>query len=165
MTDEIDLTDSARAPEPEDSLLAELRALAGRATPVPEEMITAALGSFWWRRVDAELASLTHDSLLDQEGAHVVRGESPPRLLSFAGPGLSVELEVVATPTGRRLLGQLVPAGAAEVEIRHPGGSMRVEADQAGRFRADGVAAGTMSLRCRVSGSSAPAVETAWVLV
>ncbi|MDP9070216.1 MAG: hypothetical protein M3N68_02810 [Actinomycetota bacterium] len=165
MTDEIDLTGSAEVPGPDDLLLSELRTLAQQVTPVPEEMLNAARGSFCWRRIDAELASLAHDSVLDQQG-NLVRGESAPRLLSFEGPGLTVEVEVAATPTGRRLVGQLVPARRGEVEIRHPGGSITVEADQGGRFRADGVVPGTMSLRCQVPGSSPPlAVETAWVLV
>ena len=66
-------------------------------------------------------------------------------------------------PEQRRLLGQLVPPGPAVVEVRSPEHSLTVSADHLGRFAADDVPTGPVSLRCR--GESGPLTETAWVIL
>ena len=60
--------------------------------------IFAARGSLAWRRVDAELADLSFDSLVDGdlELAGVRSGDDSIRLVSFDGPDLTVEVEVAA---------------------------------------------------------------------
>ena len=146
----------------DDALMAELRVLAARHDPVPAEAIAAARSAFAWRTMDAELAELTGDSSVEPELAGV-RGPGTPTLLTFEATELTVEVEVVVQPDGsRRLLGQLVPAGPGTLEIRHRGGTVTATADEVGRFAADAVAAGPVSLRCRVSES---VVETDWYLV
>jgi hypothetical protein len=118
-------------------LLRELRATAGRVDPVPSSLKAAAKAGLSWRTVDAELAELAFDSLVDDPAGAVVREGQGERLLSFEASSLAIELEVVVTGTRRHLVGQLDPPQAAEVEIRHPRGILTVDADQLGRFAAD----------------------------
>lgn len=152
--------------EAEDERLIEsLRAIARRVDPVPEEVEDAARGAYTWRTVDAELAELAYDSLLDDDRLAGVRADDAPRTLSFEGPTYSVEIEVAEEGSQRRLLGQLVPPVAARIEVRHSGGLLRLGADEVGRFSAAGVAAGPVSLRCLVEGVDGPPLDTAWVTV
>lgn len=117
----------------DEQLLAEL----GEAIRVydgpPNDVIAAAKDLFTWRTVDAELASLTFDSLLDDEPAAVRSTAVAPRVLTFEADGLAVEVEVDLDPE-RRLVGQLVPAQTAEIELITPQGTARVATDHLGRF-------------------------------
>jgi hypothetical protein len=93
-----------------------------------------------------------------------VAGPPERRRLSFRASGLSVELEITGTAASRRLAGQLVPRQSAVVDIRHGEGVTSVEADALGRFRADDVPAGPLSLRCRLgAGPGHASVLTGWV--
>lgn len=153
--------------EPDDDALEnELRGLAARLEPVPDRLMQAAVDAYAWRTVDAELAELVFDSLTDREEA-VVRGAEEERVLSFrAADGLTIEVEVGAAGSGRRLIGQLVPPHRAVVEIRRPAGVVRLESDDFGRFMADSLAEGPLSLRCRpASGGTTPPVVTDWVTI
>ena len=95
------------------ALLAELRELASR-------WIRSHRNSWPWPRpalslhsIDADLAALTYDSAVDIGDMALVRGPATLRLLTFEGPGITVELEAVTVGRRRRLVGQLVPAQAA----------------------------------------------------
>ena len=102
--------------EPADrELLAHVRAMFDETDPVPEFLLDAARATFSWRTIDAELAELTNDSLL--EGA-AVRAARVPRLLTFTSDVATLVVEVAehvrGAGIGRRLLGQILsprPAG------------------------------------------------------
>jgi len=147
----------------DDALLADLAALLGRVDPVPPEVTLAARSAFAWRALDDELAELLYDSAVDEAPLAGVRSAGGPRMLSFGGADLTVELEVAPDGPARRLVGQLVPPGQAEIEIRHQAGSLETAADELGRFAIGGVPAGPMSIRCR--SAKGQAVSTAWVTV
>lgn len=155
--------DPQRPEEADDRLLEALRAVAQRVDPVPAEVEEAARGAYTWRTVDAELAELAYDSLLDDDRLVGVRADDAPRTLTFEGPAFSVEIEVAEEGGERRLLGQLVPPAPARIEVRHSGGLLRLGADDVGRFSVAGVAPGPVSLRCRVE--DAPPLDTSWVTV
>lgn len=146
-------------------LLDALRAVAATHDPVPPAVTRAAADSFTWRTIDAELADFAYDSLLDDAVLAGTRSDGTPRTLTFEAADVVVEVEIVEAGEGRRLLGQLVPPGGAEIQVRHSGGMVTVEADEIGRFTAAGVAPGPVSLRCRLHGHEAPPVETPWVIV
>ena len=148
----------------DERLVAELRAFAGRADPVPEDVVFAARGSFAWRRVDAELAELTFDSLLDDAGLAVVRSGDAVRLVTFDAGDVSVEVEITERGPRRRLLGQLVPPQEAQVEVRAASGRAEVAADRLGRFTVDEMGAGPASLRCRLT-ASGRVIESGWVSI
>jgi hypothetical protein len=144
----------------------ELRGLAARLEPVPERLVQAAVDAYAWRTVDADLAELVFDSLADREEAAPVRGRQQERLLSFQASGLAIEVEVTAAGSSRRLIGQLVPPQRTVVEIRHRDGAMAVATDEFGRFAADWMPAGPVSLRCGpAAGEDRSQVVTDWVPV
>jgi hypothetical protein len=149
---------------PEDqALLEELRGAARRFDPPPPAVLEAARASLTWRTIDAELAVLEFDSAVDQAAAAVRSGEGP-RLLTFSAPGLNIEVEVSPLGPRRQLVGQLVPAQAARIDVRHAGGVTTVQADQLGRFGVDAVSAGPVSLRCHLATvPPSPPVVTEWI--
>ena len=156
---------TATGVDPEDhaadgALLAELRMLAVTVDPVPPAATAAARSAIAWRTMDAELAELTADTSVEPQLAGV-RGVASPVMLTFEAPGLTVEVEVTEEGRSRRFLGQLVPPGPGDVEIRHGGGRVALTADEVGRFAASGLAPGPVSIRCRLA---ATAVETDWFL-
>jgi hypothetical protein len=146
--------------EPEDELENELRRLAARVDPVPPELLRAAAGAFAWRDIDAELAELVFDSLAETD-AMLVRGSPDRRLLSFAGGGLTVDVEVTATGPERTVMGQIVPPRRGQVELRRGQDTVTVEADELGRFRSGPLPPGPLSLRLRTE-DGAPVV-TDWL--
>ena len=62
----------------------ELRAAIATADPVPPEVLRAARESFTWRTIDAELAALTYDSVIDRPTSNVTRGSEGVLNCSFA---------------------------------------------------------------------------------
>jgi len=156
------MTDDRQAVDPDTALIGALRGLGQRIDPEPPELAARAISAFTWRTIDAELAALTYDSLLDEDRLVGVRGDDGPRQLTFEGPDLTVELEVGDDGC---LVGQLVPASQAEVEVRWPGSSTTVQADDLGRFAMPGGRTGPVSLRCRLQGSSTAGIVTSWVVI
>ena len=146
-----------------EALFDELRAAFG-ADPPPPNVVEGARAAFTWRRIDAELAELLADSALAEEPLAGVRGADEVRSLSFRAGDLALELDIEGDGERRRLIGQLAPAGPADVEVRHPGGVLSLRADELGRFAGD-VPAGPISLRCRPDGEGAGVVETSWISI
>ena len=145
----------------DDELEEELRRLAARVDPVPPELLRAAAGAFTWRDIDAELAELVFDSLLDADEAALVRGSPDRRLVSFAASGLTIDVEVTATGPDRTVMGQIVPPRRGQVDLRRPGETVTVDADELGRFRSGPLPPGPLSLRWRTD-DGAPVV-TDWL--
>jgi hypothetical protein len=145
----------------DEQLLAELRAAAGRIDPPPPEVIEAAHAVFTWRTIDAELAELTYDSLMDDRPLVGIRGGGGPQVLSFEAPEVTIDLEIARQPGDRRrLVGQLAPPQPASIEIRTLHGTTAAQADERGRLLVDGVDPGPLSLRCRLD--SGTVVVTEW---
>jgi hypothetical protein len=92
----------------------------------------------------------------DASAAH---GSPERRELSFRTSGLSIQLEISGTADSRRLAGQLIPRQSAVVDIRHSAGVVTVEADTLGRFSADSIPPGMVSLRCRLG----TPITTGWI--
>jgi hypothetical protein len=144
----------------------QLRRVAERVDPVPPAALRAALGAFAWRTVDAELAELVFDSLVDHDKMALVRGADEGRILSFETGDLTIEVEVTGAGPARRLIGQLVPAQRANIDVRHGGGETSVGADELGRFTVAPVSAGPISLRCGTAGEAGDrVVVTDWVSI
>ena len=96
--------------------------------------------------------------------AAVVRGGPEWRQLSFRASGLTIELEITGSGDHRRLVGQLIPRQSAVVDIRHGQSVITVEADTLGRFSADEVPFGRISLRCRLGPDTGQSlVVTGWI--
>jgi hypothetical protein len=94
-----------------------------------------------------------------------MRGAETSRLLIFSAPEceLTIELEATLAEGRVEIVGQLIPAGPATLEVRQGGTSESVEADELGRFSVEGVEPGPFSIRCARAAVDAPAVSTDWM--
>jgi hypothetical protein len=148
-------------------LLQELRLMAGRVDPVPDEVVAAARSAILWRTIDAELAELTADSSVEDNRLVGVRGAAAlPLVLSFEVGGQTLELEISETGTTRRLLGQLIPGQPGQVVVHHGRGEEVVAADEVGRFDLASVPAGPVRVRWqRTADPTEQMVATDWFLV
>jgi hypothetical protein len=144
-----------------DPMFATLRNVIDRADPVPQAVVEAARAAYGWRTIDAELAELTADSAMATAG---VRSTSGPRLLTFEGAGVEVEVEVTQTGSTRHVSGQLVPIGPARIIVRGSGGTHETAADDLGRFAIDDIPAGSVSLAIVRQGADQPIV-TSWIAI
>jgi hypothetical protein len=150
-------------PDEERELLAEVARAAELADPVPSEVLEAARASLTWLRVDAELAELLADSA---SASRAVRSEEGSRLVSFAAGDVAIDLEVIAAGDTRRLVGQMSPAGAVDIEIRHAvsGSATQIPIDDLGRFTAERVPPGLISLVSTPPGAAVP-IATTWIRI
>jgi hypothetical protein len=147
----------------DEQLLDDLRRVTGELDAIPDHVRAAAEAALGWRTIDDELAELLHDSAAEESLAGV-RAEEIVRVLSFRGAFLEVEVEVSGSGAERTLIGQLMPARRARVEIRHGAGVTTIEADEHGRFTAMAVPSGNVSLRCQVDVAGHPrALATPWL--
>ena len=153
----------------DDALMNRLSGVLDRFDPVPLELLEQARRAFCWRTVDAELAELSFDSLVDRDAAMSVRAgtdlDLEPRMLGFGavvdGEDLSIELEVTSSGGASCLVGQLWPAGAEEVDVETGTGDIAtVPIDDLGRFVVEPVPQGPVRLRIRHRDR---VVQTTWV--
>jgi hypothetical protein len=152
------------APDDDTRLVNQLADVLRRVDPIPAEVTLAARSALAWRRMDAELAELLYDSAVEAASGAATRSTTRPRAVTFEAPsGLTLEVEITAQDDRRLLIGQLVPAAAARLVVRHPGGAETVESDSLGRFRVEGVHPGPVSLRCEPSDGAA--IETCWITI
>lgn len=168
-----DSADSAdRAATPSTIALASrVRAVFDEIDPVPEHVLYAAIGSYSWRTVDTELARLVADTAATTGSTGrtpmlaSVRGTTQhARLVTFEAPDLTVEVEVGQTGAKRRLIGQLVPPGPGTVQVLSPTETQTVNADVLGRFIAENVPAGPVSLTVTREGATR-VVTTTWISI
>jgi hypothetical protein len=153
----------------DDELMTELSRLAIQFDTVPADVVSKArasysAGSAW----DVALAKLVYDSTTDQNDARaLVRAGPGARDLTFESPELTIEVEIAPSLSSReghfQILGQLVPAGAASIEVRRPDGSHIVSADELGRFAVEDTTPGPISLRCTPAGTAS--TDTEWILI
>lgn len=150
----MDPSDDPTALQPEDAaLLAELRAATELHDPVPERALAAARAAYTWRTIDAELAELQFDSLVD---AAPVRGMAWPRQLSFDTGSAGLEIEV----DGDRIVGQVVPPAALTITLSRADGTTRTtDSDDIGHFTFTDVGEGTVRLSAALPDGS---ITTQW---
>ena len=142
--------------QPEDGTAPSPEEKTAERDPVPCEVRAAATQAYSCRWVEANVASLVFDSLLDGGSR---RG---PRHLVFRGEGLTVEIDV---GVDRSVTGWLVPPVATEVLLRWPGGSTPTCSDSWGCFTLPRVPKGPATLRFprRPEGGPGP-VGTEWIV-
>ena len=134
-----------------------LRSLLAAADPVPPASLQAAHETIGWRDPDSELALLASESA--PQPAHLRGGRS--RLLTFHTEGIVVDLEVSEEDGTVQLLGQLDPPQTADVTVESAGGSRATQADNQGRFAADGLRSGWIRvvITSRTAGGTRTATE------
>ena len=141
------MTDGRDEELADEELLAELRDAISARRAVPPEFVEAAKNAFMWRNIDAELAQLTYDSTHGSELAAATRSEAASiRALTFTSPRLTIEVEV----TDDSVLGQIVPAQLATIEVQAQSGPRSViTTDEIGCFSIQPIPAGPFRLRCQ----------------
>jgi hypothetical protein len=142
--------------EAADALLEEeLREAAAVLDPVPESLRQLALDAYALYDLDARIAELTFDSLVD---AVPVRGVMDvPRMLTFRAGRVTVDVEV----TEEGLMGQVLPPQSARIEVLGgPQTARPVTVDTLGRFTSDSPPAGPFALRLR---TGAEVIVTEWL--
>ncbi|MGY5048330.1 hypothetical protein ACWDE0_22260 [Streptomyces sp. 900105755] len=138
-----------------DLLEEELRGAAAVLDPLPSGLLQLAMDAYLLHDLDARVAELTFDSLVD---AIPVRGvEDPPRMLTFQAGELTVDVEV----TEDGLLGQLLPPQSARIEVLGgPAAAHPLTVDALGRFTHDTPPTGPFALRLRTGGD---VIVTEWL--
>ncbi|WP_242886805.1 hypothetical protein [Actinomadura litoris] len=145
----------------DDELLARVRAAFETLDPLPEGVLAAGRSALGWRAPSSVLAGLTGD--LAGRVAAGVRGGGV-RALTFAGPGLIVEVEVAPTGADREITGRLIPPADAVVHVRQPGlapGEVTARVEAGGLFCLPRVPEGVVSLDLRFPDGTS--VVTSWV--
>jgi hypothetical protein len=147
--------------EDDDHLLAALREAIRSARRVPAEFTATAKATFAWRDIDAELATLTWDSVLAGTETELAgqRAESASlRSLTFTCGDLTLEIEV----TESALLGQLVPPGPGRIEARTIDGDVIAAAiNHVGGFTICPFPRGPFRLYCHTT--SGANILTSWL--
>lgn len=128
----------------------------------PAPVIDLARRLFELRALDAELAALTADSAVDglEVAVRQAGSSGDVRLLTFESAELAIEIEVSGSGRTRRVVGQVVPGGPAQLEAKQPSATRHAAADDRGRFEFDALAAEPLSLTWRREGSRP--VRTEW---
>lgn len=144
----------------EGELLARLRHGLGESDPVPSDVTDFSKAAFSWRTIDAELAELEFDSV-DEDIPAGVRSSATARMVSFQAGQWMLDVEYDEA-TGR-LMGQISPETSYTIELHTSGAFFSAESDDRGRFEADDVVAGPVSLVLRMAGGQV--IKTVWVIL
>lgn len=134
------------------------------ADPVPAAAVAAAHAVARLQEVDAALATMVADTVLDADVVlfrrdvtmHAVGGATD-RLVSFATPELAVDIEFQGD--GRTVIGALTPADTVDIDLETAAGTVSTRSDDLGRFR---LHAGPGPCRLRVHAHEG-AVVTPWI--
>jgi hypothetical protein len=142
----------------DEELLAALRQALSSRRGVPPEFVEAGKNAFAWHNIDAELAQLTYDSIAAEPAGHTRVESASIRALTFTSARITIELEV----TEDALVGQVVPAQAATIEVQaHEQTDAQIASDEIGCFAVQPVPHGPFRLRCRAAGGID--VLTGWI--
>src|ERR1700727_601281 len=89
--------------DPDELLMAEVRAFFAEVDPVPPLVSETAKASLGWRRLDADLAELLSDSALEEQAFALARsGEATARAVTFSSGDLTIDIEVHVTTRAAR---------------------------------------------------------------
>jgi hypothetical protein len=133
----------------DEEVLAALRRAMHAQRAVPPEFIEAGKNAFAWHNIDAELAQLTYDSILDPAPELALRAEAASiRALTFTSVHLTIELEVAQ----ESLLGQIIPAQPATIKIQPREDAETVLAtDEIGCFSLRPLPSGPFRMHCHTA--------------
>ena len=142
----------------DDELLGALSEALRARQAVPGWFVETGKNAYAWHNIDAELAQLTYDSLVDRERAAAVRSETASiRALTFTSTRLSIELEVAES----LLLGQVIPPRAGTLEVHTTAGVTSSPVDEIGCFVVEPIPSSPFRLRCRTQDGAD--VLTGWI--
>ncbi len=144
----------------DDQLISDLRRVLDAVDGPRIADSAAAKAAFGWHDIDAELAQLVFDS--EQHSSDtgvVVRGsEEASRQLTFSTEHVTIDIEIGEAG----LMGQIVPAQPATVELHQPGRDVqRLDTDDFGVFAIASIEPGPTTVVARAADGSW-SVRTAW---
>jgi hypothetical protein len=155
--------------DPDEPLMLELRELFAQDDAVPSPVSELAKASLGWRRLDAELAELLSDSLLEDGALVGARGGGdglPVRSVRFRASANTIDLDIQVDGQKRTLLGQITPPVSAAIEVETPDGTAAsVESDELGRFRVQLPDGGRVRLVINDGPDLGPHVVTSWITI
>jgi hypothetical protein len=145
----------------DDQLLAALGEALRSERNVPADFIALGKAAFAWRGIDAELVTLTYDSIFEGTQAELAGARSQPaslRYLTFSSGERTLEIEV----TDDAILGQLVPPCPGRAEVRTADGTVVTALiNQGGGFIFRPVPRGSFRLYCHATRGAS--VLTNWL--
>lgn len=141
-------------------LLALLRKGLEESDPVPSDVAAFAEAAFSWREIDAELAELDFDSA-DEDLPSGVRSSVTARMISFHVGQWTLDVEF--DETSGRMMGAISPEISYSIDIHSAGTFFTTQSDDAGRFQAEGLLRGPLSLVLRFP--SGFVFKTQWVVL
>lgn len=151
-------------PSDDDALLSLLSESLHEADPVPADAVSVAKAIAQMTDVDTELACLVADSLVDNAMMllrHDVtmepEGEPSDRLLTFATPQLTVDLDLQAD--GVCVVGAITPPMSVDLDLETAGATVSGSTDELGRFH---LTTGPGRCRLRIHAHDG-AVITPWI--
>lgn len=145
----------------DEELLVHLGTVAAQADPVPEMVLDLARLAWTTRTLDAELVHLVEQTTGVPAGVRSTTVQ--PRMLTFEGAGVVLDLQVEGGGSNVRVLGQVLPCSmeGGSVTLEHPDGTAaRAELDDLGGFRVVGL--GDQLLRVRVELAGRTPFTTTW---
>jgi hypothetical protein len=147
----------------DEGLLAEIREAVSQLDPLPRQIVDVSSRLLSWRDPDSELAELVADS---RQMAGAVRGEGDV-ILQFHGADVDIVVQISESGDERRLVGQVEPPVAGTIALRRVAGlgAASVAVDELGRFVADRLPPGPISLRWSAQTGSGKAIDTAWQVI
>ena len=144
----------------EQEVIGKLREGLRSSDPVPSDVTDFAKAAFEWRGIEAELAELDFDSI--EEGLlEGVRSTATTRMLSFQVGQWMLDIEY--DESDGRLMGHISPQSGYTVELHTSGALFSVESDELGRFEAQGVSPGPLSMVLHFADRSV--IKTQWVIL
>lgn len=144
----------------EKMLIAGLRQGLAASDPVPPDVTDFAKAAFEWRDIDARLAELEFDSIGEDLPAGV-RSSTTARMISFQAGQWMLDIEY--DEASGRLMGAISPETAYTVDLHTSGAFFTSRSDEAGRFEAEDVASGPLSLVLRMDDGQV--IKTQWVIL
>lgn len=142
----------------DDRLLAAIGDAFRSADDMPDRFAEMGKAVYTWFGIDAELATLTYDSVADDDAAVLATRAAPAtlRYLTFTSADITIELEV----TEAGLVGQIVPPQPGRLEVRTSDGAVsHAVIDEVGGFSLRPVPRGTFRLHCRTRGSASAVTD------
>lgn len=150
----------------DDALVDDLRRIIATMDGPPDSVASLARAAFLSRDIDGELAVLIADSRRAEDFEPVRAYPDPGQgtwLLSFAGGGVRIDMEVAERADRLALIGQFTGAGGDGYLLETVSGRRPVAVDDLGRFVIEGLDHGRIRLRCR-SADGTP-ITTTWVTI
>jgi hypothetical protein len=149
---------------PDERFEGRLRDITSEADPVPAHVVDAAKALFVLRDLDAELAELVSDSLVDAPEVLTRALVADVRMLAFSCGDVTVELDVDTDPvSGRVSVHGVVVGPVSQAVLVHTAGRVPVALDEDGHLDFSLPVGGP--IRLELTRSDGGRVTTVWVTV